>query len=81
MNRLPTIAALSLALVGLAACGDTTSNYAPSDRAVDLGGRTGDGLAVGAPLDEAAISKAMDNAASAPAGQNRMQVGAPLRAN
>lgn len=77
MNRMALVAALSVSLVGLGACGNSTGDRLLSGAGIGAGVGAVGGLLVGAPLEGAAIGAVVGGATGAITTPNQVNLGQP----
>lgn len=78
MIRIITIGMLSVSLIAVSACGETTSDRALSGAGIGAGVGAVGGLIVGAPLEGAAIGAVVGGATGAITDRNQVDLGKPI---
>ena len=78
MKRITLAAVLSLSLVALGACGDTTGDRAISGGGIGAGAGAVGGLIVGHPLEGALIGGAVDAGTGALTNKDQINLGRPI---
>ena len=78
MNRISLIAALSLSLIGVAACGNSTSDRALSGAGIGAGAGAVGGFLVGAPVEGAVIGAVVGGATGAITSPDQINLGKPV---
>jgi hypothetical protein len=78
MTRISIVATLALSLIGVAACGETTSDRALSGAGIGAGVGAVGGLLVGAPAQGAVIGAVVGGGTGAITSSEQINLGRPI---